>query len=520
MKLRDAANGQEVKHIFFVIIIMVAAIRSTRQNAKNRGIISLAMTAALAVVGVYNSSTFMKPIDIDIDYSHYVDLSTSDLDRNETSGNKVDEVEINLVVPKEDSHEGGDYSVVNTEEDNNEWGTGDLLETDLNGTNSTDDETNLIETNSNNNQTSLHSTDSTNVDSCTSQNSEAWLSSKRISNIDENLMTDELIESLILGTSPLDTDNGSRDILEQSLCLNDSNFINWKPTKTKFKDQKINDLFSKDRAIKDIAFRLMFLAFHEHQYGPARKEAIARYRNIFSCRDTLKKLNVPRFDFECPDTKYIVVAVDGVGFGAAVRAGLMDPMFLGLTLGRVVLFINSVSVAPEGFIRDNWLLGSCPRRDMQCSFMPSSPCVITEEDLQKAPTIPKDDMEDIRRTGKLGPEYENEKVVIFNPNSKGHQNIPTGLRTAFVNIISSLYNGRAMVEEPSHDWEFDEKTLQKAKDYILNERIDRWIPHQAATFYVLRPNMEKRNHIEKAIEAILPENFDFQSTFGFPIRGT
>eukprot|EP00563_Minutocellus_polymorphus_P012815 CAMPEP_0181066710 /NCGR_PEP_ID=MMETSP1070-20121207/25485_1 /TAXON_ID=265543 /ORGANISM="Minutocellus polymorphus, Strain NH13" /LENGTH=82 /DNA_ID=CAMNT_0023147321 /DNA_START=37 /DNA_END=282 /DNA_ORIENTATION=- len=53
---------------------------------------------------------------------------------------------------------------------------------------------------------------------------------------------------------------------------------------------------------------------------------------------------------------------------------------------RVVLFVNSARVGSEE-TRSHWTMASCARHDIQCFFMPLSPCTITEKDLQLAPVL-------------------------------------------------------------------------------------------------------------------------------------
>jgi hypothetical protein len=365
-------------------------------------------------------------------------------------------------------------------------------------------------------------------DTCTAfQNSKEWLTGPRLSNIDESLMTDNLIENLIINISPLDTIDGSRHVLEQqSMCLNDSSFMNWKPPNLSSRKRSAN---SGNPTIDHIAFTLMFYALHEHQYGPARAEAISRYaQQSKDCDgqvayfDSLKKAEVGRFDFECRDTKYIVAPVSFMGYGAVIRTSMIDKLLLGLASNRVVLFINSIDSAPLEYMTREWPLASCPRKDLQCMHMPLSPCVITQDDLDHGLVLGNNEYKNFRHSPEI---YNSEKVVILNSIDAMARQHPKGLADAFVNIIQSLYSkhqGDSRLRlESKLPWHLDEKELLEVYEYILDERQGMWwVPNQAAVFYLTRPNIEARVKIDEAMNKIFPPGFDPNSAIGLPIRGT
>mmetsp|Transcript_16595 Transcript_16595/g.25089 ORF Transcript_16595/g.25089 Transcript_16595/m.25089 type:complete len:179 (+) Transcript_16595:59-595(+) len=96
----------------------------------------------------------------------------------------------------------------------------------------------------------------------TFENSVGWLKSRgRHSNANETLMTFEYVQNLILNNDP-----NYGNVLKQTLCPEESTFMNWQS-----REEAKNLDF-----IKSLAARLIFLVLHEHQYGPARKEALAR----------------------------------------------------------------------------------------------------------------------------------------------------------------------------------------------------------------------------------------------------
>ena len=383
------------------------------------------------------------------------------------------------------------------------------------------------------------------------RNSDTWLNSPRFSNMEEEKLTHELVERLIMNVSPLHTDDGSMDVLNQTMCLNGSKFLNWESTM--LKDQMGEE--EEQKAIEYLSYRLIYLAIHENQHRFARKEAISRYNP--DCNDSdenrlspnnvttnhnnrttasdLLQANVGKFDFECPDAKYIVSSIPNIGFGAALRLAVPDPTFLGLMTNRVVLFLNSLppeTSAPDQAKRDliePLRLASCPRKDLQCIFMPLSPCTITHDDLTNASFLSEDDLKYFRKNGKLDEKYKNVKVLIMKPFINGHKPLPVGINDAFVNIISSLYskqnpdnsNSRSSVPAPliPPQWHLEEEVLQKVYKFIGT--LQQWTLHVLTMFYILRPNMMARDKIDEVVQKVLPQNFNtmHKSAIGLPIRG-
>ena len=359
-------------------------------------------------------------------------------------------------------------------------------------------------------------------------NSQKWLIGPRLSNV--NGMPDDLALSLIMDGSPLNSVDGSKHILsQQSFCPDRSKFLHWQqlqqPTQEDGKKQEVMIETS-------LVVRLMYLAMHEHQHKPARAEALARQQNAskqdLSSSETTSGGDmdgVGNFDFECePDTKYIVTAIpSNRGFGVGFRAFGIEPLMLGLLTNRVSLFMNSLPVGPQA-LQNNFFYSDCKRKDMQCMFMPLSPCVLTHEDMTNAVQLPHDALLDLRRTGILNETYANEKVLVVESNNLHTQ--PKGIREAFINKITSLYN-RTMTnvsigeqeDSSSKPWNLDDASLQKVKDYLLDP-ANIWTPWIAAAMYALRPNSYLEGELDGILQKSVPEDFDPTSAIGIPIRGT
>lgn len=409
-------------------------------------------------------------------------------------------------------------------------------------------------------QSSTSCTSSNNNDE-TITNSPQWLQGPRLSNINEDSMTHELVQSLILHVSSFIKKEGeemligSKDVLEQSMCLPNSPFLTWKRQNINSTTNKNNDNNEKEeeeeKFIKQLALRLTFLAIHEHQHKPAQKEALSRYNhyhlhNNSHCKNNnttsttnsheqfLSKHNIGNFDYECPNTKFIIAPIPGVGFGASIRLGVPDPLFLGIISNRVVLFMNNIpsnitSIQTQGLHNPNHLFSCNHRKDYQCVYRPISPCVLTHEDVKNGYVVSDEDLKKWRMNGKLeNDKLNDEKVLIVLGSINGHKPIPKGLNDKLVDIVSSLVNNTSTRanntakynDELMTKWnfQFDNDTLDKVYKYISN--IEWWMLHFISMFYLVRPNMTSRQKVNHFVHKALPSDFQSHSTIGLPIRGS
>ena len=240
-------------------------------------------------------------------------------------------------------------------------------------------------------------------------NSETWLAGPRLgNNANGTSLTLDVIHDLIINANPGDTIihgersfSGSIPILKRTICTENSKFMQWEDP---LQAAKNLTPYKDTVELKMLAFRLFYLAIHEHQNRPAREEAKARFscaednygrgltipyskpsppeidQNISATTITPNTNIVGDFDFECPDAKFIAATIKTEGMGASVRYGALSALRLGMMTGRVVIFPTK------------WGMASCNRHDFQCFFMPPSPCVITEAELAQAPTVAKNDL--------------------------------------------------------------------------------------------------------------------------------
>lgn len=414
----------------------------------------------------------------------------------------------------------------------------------------------------------------------TFQNSEKWLKGPRFSNIVETRMSDDdFVASLIMDASPLMSDNGSEHLLEHSICPSGSIFLKWQEseaargqmTSQDLLDLRLEEENNEDKVMMDgwknmtttssstpnvasLTMRLMYLVIHEHQHKPARAEAKARWLEknqnkttmvLSSTSTTLSSVplqhantkNQPNnklgpFDFECDhDTKYIITGIPSRrGFGSNFRAYGAEPIMLGLIMNRVALHMNSLHLGPR-ILRTNFFYSKCPRKDMQCMFMPLSPCVVTHDDIANAVMLPKDELVKFRSTGILDEIYAKEKVLVVET-SNVHV-LPKGFHDVFVKKIEKLYNREKIKHTDEalnssnnstsgtkhYPWELNDELMEKVKQFILDPE-NKWYMWYPAIMYGMRPNEYLKGELDRILSNVIPKDFNPATSIGIPIRGT
>jgi len=174
--------------------------------------------------------------------------------------------------------------------------------------------------------------------------SDIWLNGTRLGNINEEAFTDVFLSGMMLNSSLFQSNNGLRHILKETICMENSRFVNWERTMSN------SGIISRKQIRKDMAFRLIYLAIHEHQHRFARKEASHRLNcnnKSGKLREQLTTSNVGKFDYECPDAKYIVSYMPRMDQDATLRLGIIDLLFLGIVSNRVTLIMNNIPIKPN-----------------------------------------------------------------------------------------------------------------------------------------------------------------------------
>ena len=342
---------------------------------------------------------------------------------------------------------------------------------------------------------------------CFPFNSREWLEERRFGNAADPLMNDDYVRQMIIGPSKLLLD--PKFVLQQTLADEKSRFSN-----------TFDLVDQSDENVRLWAVRLIYLVIHYHQHAPALKEAQHRLEiSSEVCSTEMEKLQIGKFDFECPHVKYLTVSLMGNGIGANLRTHIFGTLIAGLETGRIVHFINGASDL-TGIMARPWPQASCDRKDYQCVFAPTSPCVPTMKDLDNVYQLTPAEKAVLYQQGKLPEGHEGDKVIYIVSIHKGGMNSGT-VEPVIHDIAQEMVNQLPLLD-------VRKPLLQKAVDLILKrdkprEGFDFYEATSktlhALTFYGLRPNLSAMQQLVRVVNENLPQDFLSDHSIGLPIRG-
>jgi hypothetical protein len=280
--------------------------------------------------------------------------------------------------------------------------------------------------------------------------------------------------------------------------------------------------------VKEWELKLIYLAIHEFHHLPARQE----YQQRKSCTGSIS--DVPPYDYQCADTKYLVTNIPDIGLGAGIRLSAMAHVLMAIASDRIPLFLANTPEGPET-LQNPWKLASCDRQDMQCVFQPTTPCVLLASDLVNATVLDEVDARSLRRGGVLPSKFDNDKVLIAQPRIspakfdqfKGiHGKVRKKLHEKAMALIDEWKSSSSDDLDPQqlHVLEEAARRIRHADEpdsydhYTYGHRYYR-IPH-AIVMYLLRPNLVAKQKMKEQLERIMPPVPDAQYTLGMPIRGS
>jgi hypothetical protein len=391
-----------------------------------------------------------------------------------------------------------------------------------------------------------------NDSNCFPLNSRAWLNGNRMGNVP---IPDDWLDHMMMMTttqphlpSTATTTHALQNpdvLFDQTLCYKTGRFRNTSPTwNATDADQ-----------IQDWQFRLLYLVIHRFHHMPALAEYQHRRQQLQNdqCRSSLSNLNISNFDYECPQTKFLVTALKTMGMGVTFRHGAISAMYMAFVMGRIPLFIQSIpntnaeaAILPSA-LQAPFHLASCPRRDLQCVFLPTSPCVVTWDDLKHAPVLTKKESRAMKRSGVYHTkEHADVRVLIHESNLSP---VETNFRIHglfhkvayhammdLLNVwkITLSAGGQEMLPE---QWNVLTTAAEAYRSFEQTEwRIRRNL--RAVQFYLMRPNFMARQEIARQLETTMmmgqqqqpqaqhrsPNNIgnddEKRQYFGLPIRGS
>lgn len=392
---------------------------------------------------------------------------------------------------------------------------------------------------------------------CFPYNTDEWLNDNgnRTSNSDVGF-TPELVDTLMVGPTHLEQ---LSQLLEQTLCHPDGILRNVSPQQQQQQSSSsINIDNNNQRGMTDdwtvVGWyqRFLYLAIHWRFHQPALEE----YRRRKQClqidtqqgtshvQSFMDRHKIGPMDYECVHgTKYLVIPVGSIGFGAFLNTQASLTILLALQSGRVPIFsVQSFFYWQKRYGRttDPWLLAPthCDRKDLQCYFLPPSPCTVTRQEIMDAPIWGSDGKEQGwfgRNKLILPPELEHHRVVVVNPGLSNKPSVTPQLRNITSTVIQELLDewkerhqqqqqggGRGRNAPAGLSWsDEDWRAMDIAQKWLIEKGEsdpDGLLRHVYT--YLLRPTPHYKNMLGQQLANILPADLDPSQTVGFAIRGS
>jgi hypothetical protein len=358
---------------------------------------------------------------------------------------------------------------------------------------------------------------------CFAYNSDQWIRGNIFSNND-NGVTPGLLDDLLEGPENF---RKLPNLFDQTICHRDSPLRDFSPKTLRGDTDRL-------ASTEDWYHRFLYLALHWKFHRPALNEYRTRKRcaekgETQSLQSFMEHNNIREMDFECRGEKYVVIPVGSIGFGAYLNTQASLCILLALRTNRIPIF-SSKSFFPwqkrKGY-QDPWLLAPshCHRKDLQCYFLPVSPCTVTNEELEAAPIFGSNRKEQkfLAKNLTIPPELERHKIVVVNSGLSAKTEDTPEMRQIASAVVEELFNEWKKAQREDNDLWSDE-------DLEALELAHRWVTEKTQTdpigllrqvyVYILRPNPHYRDILERQMTALVPQAIDPSDTIGMAIRGS
>ncbi len=239
---------------------------------------------------------------------------------------------------------------------------------------------------------------------------------------------------------------------------------------------------------------------------------------------------IQAMDFECSEAKFVVITVANVGFGAYLNTMASMGILLALRTDRIPIF-TSKSLFPwqrKKGDQDPWLLAPthCERKDLQCYFLPMSPCTVTNEELEAAPVYGSNRKEE-RFLGKnlaIPSELESNRIVVIN--------LSLGFSSSNSELLELRQIASTAIDELLGEWknvQIDDGKLSN-KDLEAMDLAFKWVTEKfnddptgllrQVYVYMLRPNPHYKQILDRQTSGLVPKDINPSETIGLAIRGS
>lgn len=357
---------------------------------------------------------------------------------------------------------------------------------------------------------------------CFPLNSKEWLQGPRHGNIRDSLMKDDFVSNMIFFAQQDHAPFQPDSVLQQSMCLTQSRFLN------------ASDALTDNRSMELWIVRLTYMAMHkvQHQFAiPEAEHRLAHHKQTQQsestssqqqqhCQSLADQYQIGSYDYECPNGKFFVVAIENLGLGAVIRTTVLSGLLAALATNRTVLFSNHAPVGPKPILQP-WYHASCDRQDVQCFFHPPTPCVLSYQQLENAPVMKefRNITKLFKNPGRLMTEddwFEQEQTIVLplkTVTRRVPKTIPDILRNFTLRVISQLDKDdarRAVLEQ----------VAQRFVSRVYRDKVYQLISY-GLVIYAMRPHLQSQQQLQQVMDKIAPLSKRHpEATLGLPIRGT
>lgn len=357
---------------------------------------------------------------------------------------------------------------------------------------------------------------------CFPRNSNRWIQGNKDSNHDAG-MSPELIDTLLEGPRQFVK---LPDLFQQTICHEKSPF--------KAVAEQTPPVPLEQRA-EEWYQRFFYLALHWGFHRPALPEYQARKEcqdddNLrWRLEDFQQKHGIKNLDFECPNAKFVISPIGHIGFGAFINTQVCMTILIALRTGRIPIFTSQSLYPWQKGDTDPWLLAPthCDK-DLQCYYMPMTPCVLLLDDIRNSTRYGSTTKEQrwLRVNVDIPAAMTNDRVVAINSGlqSKGHETVE--IRNITSIIVQELMDEWILQQRDDdtsgnfwskEDW----KAMDVAKQWMVDKfQDDAYGLMRQMYVYFLRLNPQYKAVLENRSSALVPQDYKPSNSVGVAIRGS
>jgi hypothetical protein len=371
-------------------------------------------------------------------------------------------------------------------------------------------------------------------DRCLPHNSERWIRGEKETTLLGGKLSPEEIEVIMEG--PLHFDK-LHSLFQETICHDQSPL---KQVQTNHTVEPAPSLSFWQRT-EDWYQRFFYLAMHWKFHKPALPEYKARKQ----CQQDatlrpemesfLQQHKIGDLDFECPDAKFIVSPIGNIGFGALINTQVSMTILIALRTGRIPVFTAHSLYRWQRTDMDPWLLAPrlCDPRNLQCYYMPMTPCALLVEDVRNATRYGSDGKEQrwLKNHMNVPQDMSDHRIVAINSGLQTKPSETEDIRAIAADIVGELMEEWKKQQQQQQQqqlqahaklWSDDDwKAMELAKQWMVDKtREDPSGLMRQMFVYFFRFNPHYKKVLRERMSALVPPSMHPAETVGIAIRGS